>query len=108
MSFSTTLKLIDDIIDILQKYEVTNWYKILSDNKTRLIMAINSKSDHLILEQLTAIMDIYGGMGSFTDIFICEQAGYEISPKDVHRVNRQFQKLSTKLYFSLKEEILKL
>ena len=52
-------------------------------------MAINSKSNHWILERFSAILDMYGGIGSFTDVFICEQAGYKISPKDVKQVNHK-------------------
>jgi hypothetical protein len=95
-------------MEILQKHEVTNWHQIFSDNKVRLLMAINSKSNHWILEQFTAILDMYGGMGSFTDLFICEQSGYNISPKDVKRVNDKFNKLREKLYVSLLAEISKL
>lgn len=108
MLYFNILKLIDDIMEILQKHEVTNWYQIFSDNKARLLMAINSKSNHWILEQFTAILDMYGGMGSFSDLFICEQAGYKISPKDVKRVNEKINKLREKLYVSLKAETSKL
>jgi len=66
--------------------------------------AISLHSDASLMEAgkladgINHLLSSFGGMGSITDVFICPEAGHPILPKDVTRVNREADALSTSIY----------
>ncbi len=98
-------KLLSQFSSTLGKYHVKFWPDYLSKLEEQLTRAYASGEDQEKREALTRIKGIYGGMGSFTDIFITNLAGHTIATEDESAVNEEFQHLRTQLYLLLKEEL---
>jgi len=65
----------------------------LADIRYKLAQAIGSADTRVILGLLERTRQLCGGMGSFNDLFVTDQAGHDIKPKDIDRVNSRLQRL---------------
>jgi len=108
MAFSEINIALDIIIATLNKYGVEDWYNILSDKKDRLNKAFDSGNTEWIISQLEELIEVYGGMGSFTDLFITNKAGHRISDEKTSEINQEFRKFRTDLFLALQKEISRL
>jgi hypothetical protein len=102
MSDSRILQLLEEINNILRKHNVRRWLGILPAITDNLRQAEESGNSHQILEIMDEILSLYGGMGSFTDLFINDQAGHDTAPKDISKVNSRLQALQEALFLEAK------
>ena len=84
------ISLLEDAIVLLQSHGVNYWADWLS----RGVECLKSDDAYGIEHLLNA----YGGMGSFTDVFICPENGDNIQKNDVEKVNRQLNNLREDIY----------
>jgi hypothetical protein len=108
MAKPEVVDLLEKIERILAQYSVNDWLIRIQDCIQRLQVAISSNNTKSLLQELEYLKSFYGGMGSFSDIFITPEAGYKIEQHKVSPINRNFQKLQARLYDKLTEEIQKL
>jgi hypothetical protein len=54
---------------------------------------------------LEQIQRLYGGMGSFNDLFVTDRAGHHIEPGNIDRVNTRLQQLQQDLFLAVTSEI---
>ena len=47
---------------------------------------------------ITALLEGYGGMGSFNDLYLCSHNGHRVLPADEEAVNERFDALRAELY----------
>ncbi len=99
------LDLLHIICTILDRHNERFWSEQVADIQKRLKRALDSGSTSWILTLLEEIRELYGGMGSFGDIFITHQAGHDIEPGEVSGVNSRFQELQDSLYLVVTAEI---
>lgn len=104
MEHSNINAIVDSVIAILERYTVKDWLTILLEKKKYLNIAFTSGNNEEIISQLNEFLELYGGMGSFTDLFITNKAGHNISNEETSKVNLEFGKLRTQLYLALQEE----
>jgi hypothetical protein len=84
------LATIDETVCLLRLYSVGQWAEWLSNDAA----AIQGSDFHGVAHLLSG----FGGMGSFSDVWICPENGHKINQSDVQRVNEKLQKLSSEIY----------
>lgn len=97
--------LLEEICSLLEKYRIAPWVTILKTKKEQFVSARESGDAQKLRAALKAILSIYGGMGSFGDIYVSDKAGFPIAADDVLPVNTKFQDLRTRLYVEVTDEI---
>ena len=108
MSSSEIEQLLREISGFLEQYGVDFWAEYVTERADELQSAILSQSNTSILYALYTIKKMYGGMGSFGDIYINPYAGHSIEIEQVSTVNRKFHELKTQLYGAVRDEIVSL
>ncbi len=98
------LEVMEQIKVLLNRHGVRFWAKELGYLQEDLKNAYNSDSDNRKREGLEQILRIYGGMGSFSDIFINQFAGDDILPNEMTPVNKKLRELRSQLYLLVEEE----
>ncbi|MGA2506730.1 MAG: hypothetical protein ABSF80_04560 [Chitinispirillaceae bacterium] len=89
---------INQIIELLVFYRIEIWPNELKE--------INKKISNQLKESPKLFLNLYGGMGSLTDINICTQNNNIIKEKDVEAVNNKLKNLISQA-FDLTEQIQK-
>ena len=93
------LKLLEEGIDLLKRYNV-KWFKILMKMKAELLNIKTKEEGSCFLKNNE--LNIYGGMGSLYDIFICPENGnvadnFDIANEQLEdyrkRLSREWQRL---------------
>lgn len=74
----------------LARYGVQSWADWLAADAVRIRQRDFSGVEHLL--------SAYGGMGSFTDVWICPENGHSIEAADVPAVNKELDRLRSQLY----------
>ena len=96
------LKLLEEGIDLLKRYNV-KWFKILMKMKAELLNIKTKEEGSCFLKNNE--LNIYGGMGSLYDIFICPENGnvadnFDIANEQLEdyrkRLSREWQRLKRK------------
>ena len=87
--------LLEETIELLRSYGVNPWADWLS----RDVEYLKDKDLYGIEHLLSA----YGGMGSFTDVFICPENGHNIQKSDVEKVNQRLNNLQNEIYLLAKQ-----
>jgi hypothetical protein len=81
---------------------------IIKSHRERLQTSATSESVKWVKDELEAIKGLYGGMGSFGDIYISPEAGYNVKSEDVSSVNSIFRGLQGQLYDEIERELKRL
>jgi hypothetical protein len=105
MSISRILDLLSQLLSILRDHSVAEWEVEIADRVEGLRSAAQAGDSHLLIKELQEVMRMFGGMGSFNDVFVTERAGHRIGPGQVGTVNSRLQKLSTELFVLVEQEI---
>jgi hypothetical protein len=84
------ISLLEDAIALLRFHGVNHWADWLSHDVEYLRDGDLYGIEHLL--------SAYGGMGSFTDVFICPENGHNIQKSDVERVNQRLNNLQHEIY----------
>jgi hypothetical protein len=79
-----------DVVELLDAVNERQWAFRLRGDLERLEEDDGSAVDHLL--------SAYGGMGSFNDLYICEQNGHKITADGFDQVNRKLRRLSTGMW----------
>jgi hypothetical protein len=87
--------LIYDAEQLLRKYGEATWANWLAVGNTRIRNRDFGGVEH--------ILSGFGGMGSFTDVYICPTNHHLIEERDVNRVNDRLRALSSAIYILAKE-----
>ncbi|CAG0943624.1 hypothetical protein ANRL1_01427 [Anaerolineae bacterium] len=104
MKRSEILEVMRQIKLLLERHRVKFWAKEFNYLEEDLKNAYASGSNNRKREGLEQILKIFGGMGSFSDLYINEAAGHEISPDEQTSVNQELDKLKSQLYLLVQEE----
>ena len=81
---------LEDAIQLLEKHNVRNWAEWLKKDIARI-----QRSDIYGVEHL---LSLFGGMGSFNDVYICEENGYSINDDEILIVNERLSELRSEIY----------
>jgi fructose-bisphosphate aldolase class 1 len=81
---------LDDLIAHLNKYEEKNWSIIFSK--------IRKLIDNGDRRGLDSLKNMRGGMGSFTDLIICQMNGHRIKKNEESFVNNELMKLGNQVF----------
>lgn len=98
----STQKLVEKLLNIrnlLRSVQEDHWANQLSE----LVSKIESKNNVSIRE----ISNLFGGMGSLNDIWICQENGHKISGFEVEDINRRLSVMLDEAFLelsNLKEE----
>ena len=84
------IDLLEETANLLRSHGVDYWADWLSRDMARLKDGDCYSVEHLL--------SAYGGMGSFTDVFICPENGDRIQKNEVIRVNRRLDELRGAIY----------
>jgi hypothetical protein len=76
-----------EIVAILAAHGVEQWKVVLADLQERFEKANASGNVSLMAAALEDLKELFGGMGSFNDVFISPEAGHHISRTEVNRAN---------------------
>jgi hypothetical protein len=107
MPIHSILSILDEILSVLNEYQINDWSRIIEEHKLELSKAMISGNDPRIQIELRDILGLYGGMGSFNDIYITDKPGCELPPDLLHAVNHHLQQLQSDLFDSITTEISK-
>ncbi len=83
------------VVDVLESHGERNWSFIVAGLLSRL-----SDGDAGAVD---GILALYGGMGSFNDLFLCPQNGHSINEESVKEVNAQLRALASQIWVSARE-----
>ena len=83
---------------LMEQHQVGFWTEFFCDVEQRFQTACTMEDEPTQRQLKTLLMDIYGGMGSFGDVFITHLAGDAIAPEDVSPTNRELRELRSRLY----------
>lgn len=97
--------ILEEIIGLMTKYHVEPWREILEAIAGQLERAMESERPKHAVEALESLKELYGGMGSFNDVFISPEAGHQIPHSKVNSVNAELQRLQTLLYQEIDQEL---
>ena len=81
---------LEELAALLTKHGVSHWAQWVAGD-LELVKAGN-------LRGIEHLLSAYGGMGSLNDVHICPQNGHNIKEDEIHSVNDQFLKLTSKVY----------
>ncbi len=98
MHESEILQLLIRIRRILEDHDVKFWVDHFAGLERDFNKAIAAGDHGTLLQGMKRIAEMYGGMGSFNDLFINERAGDRIEPGKESTVNRELGILRTQLY----------
>lgn len=104
-SIRRIVDLLDRIYQIMADHRVGAWEDRIYDLRSRLASAADSKNRPAVRALLEDISYLYGGMGSFNDLYISSQAGHQIEERHVRGVNTRFQQLQEKLYVAVSAQL---
>lgn len=108
MRGSEIIQLLSDCANLLRRFEVRDWTRTLEIELQDLKRAYASEGRGYKLRILNDILRLYGGMGSFSDIYICQENNRLIKGDEVMAVNKEFQRLRSVLYINVQAEIAEL
>lgn len=97
-------QLLTQIRSLLERYQVKFWADQIADLEEQFKKAYASGNDRAKRRALDQLEELYGGMGSFNDLFISSTSGDAISPEDESAVNKQLSHLRRQLYQVLQAE----
>ncbi len=100
-------ELLSEIKKILERHKVIFWSSHFAELESWFDAAYQSDDIHEKHLALDAIKQVYGGMGSFGDVYINAIAGDSISPEEESYVNKNLRFLRSALYEAVTDEILK-
>ncbi len=86
---------VTDTIVLLQKYEVSVWADRLDEINHRIIQRWP--------EGPALLLELYGGMGSLNDVYLCPENNHKIRNENVQDVNQMLSQLTSKMYALAKE-----
>jgi hypothetical protein len=81
---------LDETIQLLQTYEIGDWAQWLERDRSR----ISARDYYGLVHLLSA----FGGMGSFSDVWICAANGHKIAEEQERQVNTRLQELRGEIY----------
>ena len=88
--FQELADVVDEVIKLLAFREVGAW----PDNLRRINDRIRNEWD----EGPKLLLELFGGMGSLNDIYICPENNQKISPGEVKSVNQELNRLLSRAY----------
>jgi hypothetical protein len=81
---------LDETIRLLQTYGIVDWAQWLERDRRRI--------SHRDYYGLVHLLSAFGGMGSFSDVWICAANGHKIAEEQESPVNRRLQELQGEIY----------
>ncbi len=84
------ITILAETIILLRKYGVSHWADWLEKD-----MMLLEKSDFYGIEHL---LSAFGGMGSFNDLYICQENGHIIEKEETVLVNDKLFRLNSSIY----------
>jgi hypothetical protein len=99
------LELLDDIRALLGEHHVDRLVDELGNVRHRPAQAVDSANTRVILGLLVQMRQLYGGIGTLSDVCVSDRAGDKIDPGQVRSVNSRLQRLRTELFNSIGQEI---
>lgn len=90
IEFQELADVVDEVIKLLAFREVGAW----PDNLRRINDRIRNEWD----EGPKLLLELYGGMGSLNDIYICPENNQKINPEEVQPVNQELSRLLSRAY----------
>ena len=97
-------QVLEKIRIILEGRQEGYWADYFSDLEEEFRKAIDPPELNRERKILQRISEIFGGMGSFNDVFINVHAGHNIKPEEVSTVNRELGELRSRLYVLVEAE----
>jgi len=94
--------LLDQTIELLDRYEEAHWSRRLGKAKKRI--------ENRDFSGLTYLLNAYGGMGSLNDLGIHPLNGHKIDDNEVTAVNNKLDKLRGRMFEvadQIRREVLK-
>jgi Domain of unknown function (DUF6966) len=101
---SEILQLLSRLRSILVQYEIKFWPEHLFELEGQVRTAYRSGTLEDRAAAIKRIRRIFGGMGSFNDLFIATPPGRAVDPNEQSAANKEFQSLRTQLYLVIVEE----
>ena len=101
-------ELLSEIRKILEQHKVKFWSSYFVELESRFNAAYESGNVHDKQKALDTIKQVYGGMGSFGDVYINAVAGHSISVEEESNVNKKLRGLRSTLYKAIMDELMKL
>jgi CRP-like cAMP-binding protein len=105
VSVAQVLGLLSEIASILEKHSVAHWEGIILARLESLRTASQTGNERHLAQELQEIRGLYGGMGSFSDVYVTDRAGDKIDAGQVRSVNSRLQRLRTELFISVGREM---
>lgn len=97
--------LLQQIRTILEKYGENGWAQKFAWLKEDWVAAQSPNSNVDRELALQRIKEIFGGMGSFSDLAIDHRSGHLIKPEEARTVNVELYRLSNQLFILVEKEI---
>jgi hypothetical protein len=79
-----------DVVDLLERHRERQWTFIIEGLVSRL-----TEDDPGAID---GILALYGGMGSFNDLYICQQNGHTIDDREVQSVNQRLREVAGRIW----------
>lgn len=82
-------RILGDLIELLERHGVKPWVEELMDRR-----------DSVILEEPGAtekILELYGGMGTFNDLYLCQENGHRGTQDELFSANERLRELQLEL-----------
>jgi hypothetical protein len=83
------LSLLREVVDLMKAHNERRWVFRLEGDLERLREGDTGAIEHLL--------SVYGGMGSFNDLYLCEQNGHKISLGETAPVNERLRGLASRI-----------
>ena len=93
MQGSTTdplLMALQEVVELLKAHNERRWAFRLEGDLERLREGDTGALEHLL--------SAYGGMGSFNDLYLCEQNGHNISFGETSSINEHLRSLASRVW----------
>jgi hypothetical protein len=90
---------------LLRRFQIHGWTEEFERATSDMNRAYAADDLTFKLRTLTNLRNLYGGMGSFNDIFICIENNAIIKADQVTTVNAELQQMQSALYDSVVAEI---
>jgi len=93
------------IAALLRKHREQEWPARLSETAERLHRVEDSGGPDETVSGMQEILGFFGDTRSLRDVYLTDEAGHKIKPKDVPAVNAYLRALRTQLYLSARQAI---
>jgi len=91
--------------ELLRKHGEGHWTALLGSAAARLRDAHAARSPDQVVDAMQHILRLFGGMGSFSDLYLSARNGHRIKPEAVDLANARLASLRTQLFLSAKQTI---